>query len=313
MPGQFNPITAYLFLDYKCNLDCWYCWAFNNKVKGMTEDVAKRSIDWLHDHGCRVLALMGGEPLLRPDFAHKVVNYAAKKGFWIYIGTNGRLLRPEVADRRLVPMSAHNAPDKPRTNGRDAQVSETHSKGKPRRAPQAPEVNAIQARRRPRKPRDSRAAVAVHAPESRPDADTAPGSHGTTGRIPRGDSDPWTVPQSVRDRFVQDGHRFYFPDGAAAFKDLGRKLTTPSENTQVVHGLIEIAHSRGLPIRLMPLSPHGPEGLDFYDDAVEVAGYLDGEALAAAALPTTQTLAPKSPQALSSEQDVAQLLALRHV
>jgi MoaA/NifB/PqqE/SkfB family radical SAM enzyme len=65
----------------------------------MTEDVARRSIDWLHDHGCRVLALMGGEPLLRPQFAHKVVNYAAKKGFWIYIGTNGRLLRPEVADR----------------------------------------------------------------------------------------------------------------------------------------------------------------------------------------------------------------------
>jgi hypothetical protein len=44
---------------------------------------------------------------------------------------------------------------------------------------------------------------------------------------------------------VQDGHRFYFPDGAPAFKDQGRRLTTPSENTQVVHSLIEIAHSRG--------------------------------------------------------------------
>ena len=99
LPGDFHPITAYLFLEYKCNLDCWYCWAFDNRVKGMTEDVARRSIDWLHDHGCRVLALMGGEPLLRPQFAHKVVNYAAKKGFWIYIGTNGRLLRPDVADR----------------------------------------------------------------------------------------------------------------------------------------------------------------------------------------------------------------------
>jgi MoaA/NifB/PqqE/SkfB family radical SAM enzyme len=99
MPGQFHPITAYLFVEYKCNIDCWYCWSFNNKVKGMTEDVARRAIDWLHDHGCRVLALMGGEPLLRPQFVHKVVNYAAKKGFWIYIATNGRLLRPEVTDR----------------------------------------------------------------------------------------------------------------------------------------------------------------------------------------------------------------------
>jgi putative DNA primase/helicase len=49
----------------------------------------------------------------------------------------------------------------------------------------------------------------------------------------------------VRNRFVQDGNRFYFPDGAPAFKDLGRKLTTGSENTQVVRSLIEIAHSRG--------------------------------------------------------------------
>ena len=99
LPGDFHPITAYLLLEYKCNLDCWYCWSYDNQVKGMTEDVARRSIDWLYDRGCRVLALMGGEPLLRPEFAHKVVYYAAKKGFWIYIGTNGRLLRPEVADR----------------------------------------------------------------------------------------------------------------------------------------------------------------------------------------------------------------------
>src|SRR4029077_15773138 len=46
-----------------------------------------------------VLACMGGEPLLRPEFIHKVVYYAAKKGFWVYIATNGRLLRPALADR----------------------------------------------------------------------------------------------------------------------------------------------------------------------------------------------------------------------
>lgn len=99
MPGDFHPITSYLFVEYKCNLDCWYCWSFDNRIKGMTEDTARRSIDWLYDHGCRVLACMGGEPLLRPDFIHKVVNYAAKQGFWIYIATNGRLLKPDLADR----------------------------------------------------------------------------------------------------------------------------------------------------------------------------------------------------------------------
>jgi len=63
------------------------------------EDTARRSIDWLHSTTCRVLALMGGEPLLRPDFAHKVIYYAAKQGFWVYLPTNARLLRPEVIDR----------------------------------------------------------------------------------------------------------------------------------------------------------------------------------------------------------------------
>ncbi len=99
LPGEFHPMIAYLFVEYKCNLDCWYCWAFNNKVKGMTEDTARQAIDWLYDNGCRVLALMGGETLLRPQFVHKLVYYAARKGFWIYIATNARLLRREVADR----------------------------------------------------------------------------------------------------------------------------------------------------------------------------------------------------------------------
>jgi MoaA/NifB/PqqE/SkfB family radical SAM enzyme len=99
LPGDFHPIIAYLFTEWKCNLDCHYCWAFDNRVKGMTEDTARRSIDWLHSTTCRVLALMGGEPLLRPHFVHKVVYYAAQKGFWIYLPTNARLLRPEIIDR----------------------------------------------------------------------------------------------------------------------------------------------------------------------------------------------------------------------
>jgi MoaA/NifB/PqqE/SkfB family radical SAM enzyme len=98
LPGEFHPIIAFLFTEYKCNLDCHYCWAFNNKVPGMTEDVARRSIDWLRTTGCRVLALMGGEVLLRPKFVHKIAYYAAKKGFWIYVPTNGRLMREEVID-----------------------------------------------------------------------------------------------------------------------------------------------------------------------------------------------------------------------
>jgi MoaA/NifB/PqqE/SkfB family radical SAM enzyme len=99
LPGDFHPIVAYLFTEYKCNLDCHYCYSFDNRVKGMSEEVARASIDWLHSTTCRVLALMGGEVILRPPFVHKVVYYAAKKGFFVYIPTNGRLLKPPVIDR----------------------------------------------------------------------------------------------------------------------------------------------------------------------------------------------------------------------
>jgi MoaA/NifB/PqqE/SkfB family radical SAM enzyme len=96
---DLRPIIPYLFTEWKCNLDCHYCWSYNNKVKGMTEDTAKRSIDWLHSIGSRVLALMGGEPLLRPKFIHKIVHYSAKKDIFVYLPTNGRLMKPEVIDR----------------------------------------------------------------------------------------------------------------------------------------------------------------------------------------------------------------------
>lgn len=97
--GELRPIIPYLFTEWKCNLDCHYCWSYNNAVKGMTEDVAKRSIDWLHSIGSRVLALMGGEPLLRPKFIHKIVDYSAKKDIFVYLPTNGRLMKPDVIDR----------------------------------------------------------------------------------------------------------------------------------------------------------------------------------------------------------------------
>ena len=36
--GDFHPLISYLFTEFKCNLDCHYCWAFDNKVNGMSED-----------------------------------------------------------------------------------------------------------------------------------------------------------------------------------------------------------------------------------------------------------------------------------
>ncbi|HEX4050670.1 MAG TPA: LPD7 domain-containing protein [Steroidobacteraceae bacterium] len=52
------------------------------------------------------------------------------------------------------------------------------------------------------------------------------------------------VPEHVRQRFVQVGRKYYFPDGERAFTDRGRRLTTRSENTQVIASLVAIAQAR---------------------------------------------------------------------
>ena len=57
--------------------------------------------------------------------------------------------------------------------------------------------------------------------------------------------DPFAVPGHVQRRFVQVGRRYYFPDGARAFTDRGHRLTTASENTEVIKSLVDIANTRG--------------------------------------------------------------------
>jgi hypothetical protein len=53
------------------------------------------------------------------------------------------------------------------------------------------------------------------------------------------------IPDHIRQRFVQVKGTYYFPDGTAAFRDRGARLTTRSENTEVVKSLVEIAQARG--------------------------------------------------------------------
>lgn len=53
------------------------------------------------------------------------------------------------------------------------------------------------------------------------------------------------IPEGVRKRFVQSGKKYFFPDGAPAFVDRGSKLTTQSENTELIRSLVSIAEARG--------------------------------------------------------------------
>ncbi len=97
-PHQFRPVLCYLYTDWRCNIDCHYCFQFDNTRPGMSLETAKSAIDWLKSIGCRVLPLMGGEPLIRKDFVLEVIEYGTRSGFFVYLPTNGRLMDKEFID-----------------------------------------------------------------------------------------------------------------------------------------------------------------------------------------------------------------------
>lgn len=52
------------------------------------------------------------------------------------------------------------------------------------------------------------------------------------------------VPDTVRERFIQIGNNFFFPDGAEAFTDHGNRVTTRSVNAIVIQSMVAIAQAR---------------------------------------------------------------------
>src|ERR1700687_3544268 len=98
--------------------------------------------------------------------------------------------------------------------------------------------NAIRrvTRRRPAEPSKPGARAAA--------ADSKPHSSRPSRPAAKPDS-AQSVPPEIWERFIGIGSKYYFPDGTPAFTDRGTKLTTPSENTEVIRSLVSIAHARG--------------------------------------------------------------------
>ncbi len=96
--NEFRPLLCYLYTEWQCNIDCHYCFQYNNDLSGMDLETAKSSVDWLKSIGCRVLSLMGGEPLLRKDFVLEIIRYGAENGFFMYLPTNGYLMDRDFID-----------------------------------------------------------------------------------------------------------------------------------------------------------------------------------------------------------------------
>jgi len=52
------------------------------------------------------------------------------------------------------------------------------------------------------------------------------------------------IPDTVRERFIQIGNSFFFPDGTEAFADHGNRVTTRSGNAVVIQSMVAIARER---------------------------------------------------------------------
>ena len=136
------------------------------------------------------------------------------------------------------PEAAKEKEASPKVSGRSAARAAPANSIRPTRAPERAGRAAGGPAPAEGAKNDGERQAAATDPATTPSPSAAPAALRTGG-------DSAAVPQSVRDRFVQDGRRYYFPDGAPAFKDLGKRLTTQSENTEVVASLIGIAEVRG--------------------------------------------------------------------
>jgi radical SAM protein with 4Fe4S-binding SPASM domain len=104
--GIKKPISLYApFLivwdfTHKCNLKCKHCYSNSGAIieEELTTQQAKDVVDQIADAGVTALAFSGGEPLTRNDF-FEVARYAADRGLYISVATNGTLLTKETVQK----------------------------------------------------------------------------------------------------------------------------------------------------------------------------------------------------------------------
>ena len=85
-----------------------------------------------------------------------------------------------------------------------------------------PENSIRPSRQRTREPAATKTTESAESREAKRTPDRARGQASSSGTPER------LIPDHVRKRFVQVGHRYYFSDGAHAFTDRGTRLVTPA-------------------------------------------------------------------------------------
>ncbi len=98
VPGA--PFQVVWDVTYACNLRCKHCYAIAGKALSdeLTTDEALDTIDKLDRLGVTIIAFSGGEPLVRKDF-FELASYAAEKGIYVAVATNGTMINEETAKK----------------------------------------------------------------------------------------------------------------------------------------------------------------------------------------------------------------------
>jgi MoaA/NifB/PqqE/SkfB family radical SAM enzyme len=93
-----RPYFAHLAITHVCNLRCSFCHIPEYKVQELDTAGMRRIIDRLDRMGIAYLSISGGgEPLLRKDFA-TILNYAAGRGMYVKITSNGTMPEAKYAE-----------------------------------------------------------------------------------------------------------------------------------------------------------------------------------------------------------------------
>ena len=96
VPGA--PFQVVWDVTYACNLRCKHCYATAGKPleDELTTEEALETIDKFDRLGVTIISFSGGEPLVRKDILD-LTSYAAEKGIYVALATNGTLITEERA------------------------------------------------------------------------------------------------------------------------------------------------------------------------------------------------------------------------
>lgn len=97
-----GPLTVGWDITHMCNLRCKHCYAAAGRKdeREFTLEEVKKIIDELNSLGTVLIALAGGEPMMRKDI-YEIISYIKSKGMEVFLNTNGTLINEENVKRLI--------------------------------------------------------------------------------------------------------------------------------------------------------------------------------------------------------------------